>query len=475
MIKAIIFAAATLLVLQIGLTVAVYQQQAVNLESTTPNSAFLSFAPESITSVQINGPENEELVLQKSDKSWIMPGAFSAPASQGQVDELLKKLADARQGLAVATSKGAAKRFKTAEDNFERHVVLKKGDTVAGDFYLGTSAGMRNSHARQVDQQAVVSIPVSSHEVDADADSWLDRSLANLNKTDLKAVSLGDITLLHKEEGKEKVWVLDGASKEKTEQDTVDKLVNKITAISVQSVLDPEKSAALFIKDPAVQFTVTRQDDTTVSYDFAKKDDKKDDYFILKMSDNELYFKVGKWLVEDLTEAKREKLLVGYEEKKEEETPAAAQPVTPPALQPIVTKPQPIAQEAPQVETPEQESLEQAVLPELPPEDEEETAPVVQEEVEPEPVQNSEAVVENAQQTTPSEEAAVPEESKADSVVQDTQPVEQNTAQELVSEETPEQEQVQEDVQQIPVDDSAVEESSREQKQEAVSEEEASE
>jgi hypothetical protein len=449
MMKAIIFAAATLLVLQIGLTVAVHQQQAVNLESTSPNSAFLSFAPESITSVVITGAEQEELILQKNDKGWIMPGAFSAPVSGNQVDNLLQKLVDARQGLAVATSKGAAKRFKTAEDDFERHIILKKDDSVIGDFYLGTSAGMRNTHARLAGQKAVVSIPVSSHEVDADADSWLDRTLANLNKADLKAISLGDITLLQKEEDKKKVWVLDGASKEETEQDAVNKLINKVTAISVQSVLDPEESAALFTKDPAVQFTVTRQDDTTVSYALAQHDDKEDEYFVLKMSDNELYFKVGKWLVEDLTEAKREKLLNGYEEEKEEKTPAAAQPV--------VAEPQPVTQEVPQtpqVETPEQESVEQAVLPELPPEDEDDTAPVVQEEVEAEPVQH-------AQQEAPSEETVVPEEPKADAVVQENQPVEQNA------------EQVQEDVQPNPVDDSAVEEP--EQKQEKVSEEEASE
>uniref|UniRef100_UPI004055B19E DUF4340 domain-containing protein n=1 Tax=Candidatus Electrothrix sp. TaxID=2170559 RepID=UPI004055B19E len=387
MIRAIIFAAAALLLLQIGLTVAVHQQEASNLESTSPDSAFLSFAPDSITSVVIKGAEQKELVLQKNDKGWIMPNAFSAPASQHQVENLLQKLADARQGLAVATSKGAAKRFKTAEDNFERHVILKKGDAVAGDFYLGTSAGMRNSHARKTDQKAVVSIPVGSHEVDVDADSWLDRTLADLDKDELKSVVLDDIFLTRKakkdedkEEDKKEIWVLEGASTEDINQDAVDSLLNKITAISVQSVLDPVKSAELLKKEPAIQFTVTRQDDSTVSYAFAKNDE--DDYFVLKMSDNDLYFKVGKWLVEDLTQAKREKLLNGYEEEKEPATP-------------------PVVQEAPQVEMPEQEAVEQAVLPELPPEDEEEaeeaTLPVVQEEVE---VNESSEAVQNTEDTT---------------------------------------------------------------------------
>ena len=402
MMKAIIYAAAALLILQIGLAVAVHQQQATNLESTAPDSAFLSFTAESISSVHINGPENEELVLQKSDKGWIMPGAFSAPASKRQVDDLLQKLTDARQGLAVATSKGAAKRFKTAEDDFERHVTLKQGDSVVGEFYLGTSAGLRNSHVRKADQNAVVSIPVGSHEVDVEADSWLDRTLADLNKDELKAVVLADISLSKKEEGeekgKEKVWLLDGATKEEIEQEAVDTLLNKVTAISVQSVLDPATSAEL-LKDPAVQFTVTKQDDSTVTYAFAKNDNKKDnkdddkddDYFILKMSDNELYFKVGKWLVEDLTEAKREKLLIGYEEKKED-VPAV----------------QPVAQET--------FLVEQAVLPELPPEDEEAlpSQKAVQEKyLKDEPAQQEQVEIESAVEVEAASVATEPEEEPA--------------------------------------------------------------
>ncbi|WPD21381.1 MAG: DUF4340 domain-containing protein [Candidatus Electrothrix scaldis] len=403
MIKAIIYAAAVLLIFQIGLTVAVHQQQAVNLESTAPDSAFLSFTPGSISSIIINGPEKKELVLQKGDKGWIMPGAFSAPASQRQVDDLLQKLADAHQGLAVATSKGAAKRFKTAEDDFERHVVLKQGDTVAADFYLGTSAGVRNSHVRKAGQDAVVSIPVGSHEVDVDADSWLDRSLANLSKDELKAVTLGDISLTKKKEDKESIWTLEGASKEETNKDEVDSLLSKITALSVQSVLDPVKSAELLSKAPAVEFTVTKEDDSKLTYAFAKNDDEKDEYFILKMSNNDLYFKVGKWLVEGLTEAKREKLLVGYEEPKEE-TPAAAE------------------QGAPALDLPAPE-VEQAVLPELPEEDaSDQTDQAVQEELSEQGEQDGDVLAE----PEPAEDAVAPAAEEAETA-DEAAPVEQET------------------------------------------------
>ena len=305
--------------------------------------------------------------------------------------------------------------------------------------------------------------------VGVEADSWLDRTLADLNKDDLKAVVLGDISLSRKEEDKEKVWLLDGATKEETEQEAVDKLLNKVTAISVQSVLDPATSAELFTKDPVVQFTVTKEDDSKVTYAFAENDE--DDYFILKMSNNELYFKVGKWLVDDLTEAKREKLLKGYEEKKEE-TPAV-QPVT-----------QPVTQEAPLVDVPEQNAEQEAGLPEVPAK--EEAAPVQntesaeQEQAEAEalPETAAETVVQSASQPIPAEGPEQESLEPAEPEQQDVQAVEQNAGQEAVSEELLEQEQRQEDVQQNlvndPVDDSGVEEST-EQKQESVPEEKAAE
>ncbi|XOF34666.1 MAG: DUF4340 domain-containing protein [Candidatus Electrothrix sp. YB6] len=381
--KTIIYAAAVLLVLQIGVTAAVHLRNTSNLESLAPDAPFLSFDPDKITSVEISGPEDKKLVLSKGDKGWIMPDAFAALTGKNQVSDLLDKLAKTKQGLAVATSKEAVARFKTAEDEFERHVVLKQRDKVAAEFYLGTSAGLRRtSHARLAGQDAVVTIPVGSDEIDPEADSWLDRTLADLNRNELKSVALADISLTKQEKKKEKdgeektetVWLPEGISADETDKEAVDRLLNKVTGISVQSVLDPEKAAALFKETPAVQFTVTKQDDSTATYAFAKQED----HYVLKMSDSDLYFKVGKWQVEDLTGMKREKLLVSYEEEKDEAA---------------------VEQETPAAALPEPEA-EQAVLPELP--DDEDAAPVQEE-------QKDEAVVEPVENTASPEQTQVDE------------------------------------------------------------------
>ncbi len=320
MMKKIIYVAAVLLVLQIGLTVAVHTQNTTNLASTAPDAPFLSFDASTINSVEISGPKGEEVVLQKTDKGWIIPGTFSAPTGKNQVNDLLQKLGDARQGLAVATSKGAAKRFKTAKDEFERHIILKQGDKTVADVYLGTSAGLRRSYARIADQDAVVSIPVSDFDAVVDPDKWLDSTLSRLKKDDLKTVALADISLTKEEKDKEKVWLLDGTAAEETDKEAVDKLLNKVTDISVQSVLDPATSTALFEKDPVVQFTVNKKDDSKVTYAFAKQGDS----YVLKMSDNELYFKATSWQVKGLADMTREKLLKGYDVEQKKEDPAAA-------------------------------------------------------------------------------------------------------------------------------------------------------
>ena len=101
MMKQIIYAAAVLLALQLGLAAAVHLKNTSALESAAPNTPFLSFNPEVINSIVISGAEEKELVLQKTDQGWIMPGAFSAPAGKNQVEELLRKLAAKRKGVSA--------------------------------------------------------------------------------------------------------------------------------------------------------------------------------------------------------------------------------------------------------------------------------------------------------------------------------------------------------------------------------------
>lgn len=310
MMQRIIYAAIALLIIQVGLVVAI-NRGGGNLEAVTPETRFVEFNPKLVTGVEITDSDNQQLSLTKDGEEWLISSAFSAPADKELVDKLLSKLADAKQGFAIATTKGAAARFKTAEDDFERHIVINKGDQVAADFYLGTGAGMRNSHARRSEEQEVFTLPLSSFEVEAMVENWLDKKRFQLDTNDLKSLQLADIQL---EKGKNG-WQLAGNDALDVKPDEIDDLVNALGSLDMQSVLDPAETKSLFDADPDFEFTVSTDKRTDVRYAFVKKDDDN----VLKISDIEFYFKVSEWQLNSIKEYNREKLVQPNENTEETE------------------------------------------------------------------------------------------------------------------------------------------------------------
>ncbi len=333
MLLRVIYAAAGLLAMQLGLAVFLQISSSSGLNAALPDALFAAFDPAKISTVQISASDGKKVTLTKNGKSWLLPDSYSAPADSGQVEDLLQKVAKAKQGLAVASTKGAAKRFKTADNEFERHIVFKEGDKAAVDLYLGSSAGFRQSYARLNGKDEVASIPVSGFEAEADADKWLDKGLGRLNRDELKKIELADIVLTRQD----KDWQLDGAAAGDTSKDELGKALDKLTGLAAQGVLDPAKAEPLFKQTPAAQFTATKNDNSTVTYALAKQDD----HYVLKSSASPLYLKIGTWQAEELTKLKRANLLV-----KKEAAPVAAAPAPVPTAQ-LAQTPVPVPAEPP--------------------------------------------------------------------------------------------------------------------------------
>lgn len=331
MLQRVIYAAAVLLAVQLGVAAVLQVRSSSGLNAAPPDALFASFDPAKISMVQISAGDGKKVTLTKNGKSWLLPDAYSAPADSGQVEDLLQKIAKAKQGLTVASTKGAAKRFKTADSEFERHVVFKEGDKAAVDFYLGNSAGLRQSYARLSGKDEVVSIPVSGFEAEAEADKWLDKGLGRLNRDELKKIELADFGLVRQD----KDWKLDGVAEGEASKEELGKAVEKLTGLTAQGVLDPAKAEPLFKQAPAVQFTATKNDGGTVTYALAKQDD----HYVLKSSASPLYLKIGTWQADELAKLKRASLLV----KKEEQAPPAAQSAPAPAMAPKQQAPVPAA------------------------------------------------------------------------------------------------------------------------------------
>ena len=305
--------AATLLVLQIGLVVFFYKSE-TGQKTTTPDTPFLGMKADQVTAFEITGPQKERVVVEKIGTDWIIKDSFGAPANGEQVNAFITKLSELKKGFAVATSAGAAKRFKVADDQFERHVVLREKDQIVGEFYVGTSPGFRQIHARKAGTDEVLAVALSTFELETGVSPWLDKNLFKLKKEDIVLLSFPGFVLRKKDDK----WQLEGSETgQETDSKGVEELVNKVTDLTIEAVMNPQETQPLFAGTPALKYSVTRKDGTTAEFSFVKPEG---DYYVLKQSERDLYCKVHTIQVESLQKITRDTLI----KKEEGEKPGEA-------------------------------------------------------------------------------------------------------------------------------------------------------
>lgn len=299
-----LYAGTALLIFQLVLAVIFNLYDHGNYAAFQPHANLLEFSPQEVDAIKVTGEDGKEVLLNKVNNTWLLPGHFKAPADKKKVADFLEKLASVKQGLAVATTKGAAKRFKTSADDFERHVILKHGDRVVADFFLGTSPGFKMVHARVHDRQEVVSVELNSYDMETDPDRWLDHGMAGVRKDAISSLIMGDIDLTRQDNS----WRLAGlAEKEELNSVEVDKLLDKISRLSVASALDPAVHTELFKQEPVLTVTLKLTDNSNRVYTFAKPD--KENHYVLKSTGHEFLFKVNSWVVDDIKKLTRKTLV----------------------------------------------------------------------------------------------------------------------------------------------------------------------
>ena len=310
-----IIIAAALLVLQIGLAAALYFRSGGS-DLVTPDAPFLSFVPDAVTSIEITGPEKERIVLQKGTGGWILPDYYTAPANSEQITALLARLVVMKQGFVVATSASAAKRFKVADDLFQRHVVLKGGDAIVGDFYVGTSPGFRQIHARKAGSEGVTAVELSTFELETVPEQWLDKNMMRLKGDDIETISFADFSLQKKDAG----WQLENPPDGRAaDAKAVSDLVSKVSSLTVQAVIAPQVAEPLFAATPALHYSITRKGGGSVEFSLVKA--ANGDFYVLKQSEHNLYCKVHTLQVEGLLKVNRDALLAAVQPAAGDEKP----------------------------------------------------------------------------------------------------------------------------------------------------------
>jgi len=311
-------AAGLLLVVQLAL-VAVFNLGKTNSESGSPSSVFVDFNKEQLTEIHITDGQGRKLELEKKEGMWQLTSSYFAPASQTRVTELIDKLGALNRGFVVATSDSAARRFKVTDSGFERHLQLfQEGDMVA-DFYLGTSPGFRQMHARKAASHEIIAVSLSAFELEASEASWLNKDILKSKEQDLKQISFHDCTLVKNEEG----WKIDGLpGSGQADEEAIGEAIDKVVGLTVVSVADPEEMADQF-SEASIAFTVSllKADESEVRLNFAQL---AEDRFAVKSSEHDNFYLIHKVVFENLQKISRSTLLL--EERSESAGPSEGVP-----------------------------------------------------------------------------------------------------------------------------------------------------
>lgn len=302
-----------LLVLQIMLA-AVLNLGGEDYEAFQAKEKLLSLNAADVDHIRIQD-EQQTTVLQRRDDQWLLPDQDGFPTAQGNVKLLLDKLGALQRGWPVATTAGAAKRFKVSEEIFERKITLSKGDKTQADFYMGTSPGFRKVHVRAAGESEIHAVEFAAYEASASPDDWIDKAILQREETDIVQVEMPDFSL--RRDGDQ--WLMSELGEgEETREDEARSLIGKLAGLQIQSVLGTEIKPEYGQDSPDLEFTLVLQDARRVTYRFSKPKDET--YFVLKTSDRDHYFKVAEFTVDPIKEMTPDKLV----HKKSEEDKASS-------------------------------------------------------------------------------------------------------------------------------------------------------
>lgn len=254
--------------------------------------------------IVIEAPLQPALVLEKKDGVWRLPGHHNFPASADRVRQLLDKLAGLKPRLPVATSGSAAERFKVTNTDFERKLVLAGGKETFATLYLGDSPGFRRIYARKDGSDAVYEVEFGVHEASVKPDDWADKGFLRVKEDEVTRVELAGVAL----ERKDGQWQAEGLGEnEETVQSEAAAAVGKLAGLTFLSVLGTEAKPEYKQDAPVVSGALTLKSGEKVDYVFSKPEQGSD--YVLKTSAHDYYFKVAGYVVDELKEIKRDKLV----------------------------------------------------------------------------------------------------------------------------------------------------------------------
>ena len=257
-------------------------------------TALLDFDQQKVSRVTIVGEDGKQAVLSKTGGAWQLPDYHQLPADPEKLQRVMDALATTRSGWPVANTSDGRERFKVADDNFHKKVVLGDGDKALKTLYIGTSPGYRQLYVRRDGENEVYEVKLDNYEISPKNSDWMQ---ATLLRPSGKIVALrGPGYELQQVDGK---WqVASGTGEVVT--DELDKVTGVLTRLRVIAAAD--KPAA----DPDYLLKVDAGDNS-YSYRFFKDGDKR----YVTRDDYDLAFEINQPDYDRIVAASADKLVKG--------------------------------------------------------------------------------------------------------------------------------------------------------------------
>lgn len=292
-----------LLILQMVLAVGLNFRQE-EYGALEPTEKVMAFDVSAVDNVRIDAESDQHLVLKKQEGEWQLPALNGFPADQGSVTGLLDKLAGLQKGWPVATTAGAARRFKVSDEAFERKITLGRGEERLATLFVGTSPGFRKVHVRTPEGDAIYAAEFSAFESGVKPEDWIDKTVLKHQANDIQEAKLPGFTL--KRQG-DRLVVADLKEGEAVVENEAKRLLDQLAGLTIRSVLGTEAKPEYGQDKPALRYTLVLKSGEKATYVFSKPKDA--DYYVLKAPPRDEYFQLDTWTVDPIKEVTRDKLI----------------------------------------------------------------------------------------------------------------------------------------------------------------------
>lgn len=287
----------------------------------TGQAVFPDLKVEDVTALTITNDQDQSVTLQKTGDTWGLADADAYPVKADTVTALLEKLTKLTDASLVAQTAVSHKQLQVADDAFVRRIEVATSGGKTYTLYLGSAPRYTATHFRAGGKtETYMTSALSTWEVNATANSWIDTSYYQIDQTTLTEVLLQNAngTFAIAKVGEN--WQLaDLAADETASAGKTSAVVSKAASITMLRPLGKTAKPEYGLDAPLATVTLKTADATSTLLIGAK--DPTDNSYIVKYSDSEYYVAVSEYTVKTLVENARADFL---------EIPATSTPTTTP-------------------------------------------------------------------------------------------------------------------------------------------------